>query len=112
MNTAITNIFTWFSQLLSFIWSKPYSIQYVEDSINNPENKILYAIGTSDEPWQVELCCPCGCKDKIVLPVNESTEPRWALKIVNNKPSLSPSIWRSKGCKSHFFLKQGKIDWC
>lgn len=111
MNSIIKNILKWFPQLLSFLWNKPYLIQYIEDPIDSPKNKILYVVGTSDEPWQVELLCPCGCKDKIVLPVNESTEPRWRLKTINNKPSLSPSIWRSKGCKSHFILKKGKINW-
>jgi len=95
------------------LWDKPYSIQLVEDPVDNAKKKTLYIIGSAEEPFQVELLCPCGCKDKIVLPVNYSTKPRWTLSITNrNLPSLSPSVWRSKGCKSHFFLKQGKIDWC
>lgn len=111
MKTVI-KFFKWLHQSLLGLWDKPYSILYVEDPIDNPKNKILYVIGTTDEPWQAELLCPCGCKDKIVLPVNDSTEPRWVLKTINSKkPSLSPSVWRTKGCKSHFFLKHGKIDW-
>jgi hypothetical protein len=91
---------------------KPFSIQYVEDPVDTPKKKILYIIGTIDEPWQVEMLCPCGCKDKIVLPLNYETSPRWTLKLKNNSfPTLHPSIWRSKGCKSHFFLKSGKIKW-
>ena len=26
--------------------------------------------------------------------------------------SLMPSVWRQKGCRSHFFLRHGRIDWC
>jgi len=92
---------------------KSYSVQYIEDPIDNPKKKILYIVGTVNDPWQAELLCPCGCKDKIVLPVNNSTKPHWSLNITIKKtPSLSPSIWRTKGCKSHFFLKKGKIKWC
>ncbi|VAW79036.1 hypothetical protein MNBD_GAMMA12-354 [hydrothermal vent metagenome] len=113
MKRAIINFCKWLLKPLSQFWEKPYSVKYVEDSIDNPKKKTLYVIGALDEPWQAELTCPCGCKDKIVLPLNDSTKPHWSLIITaNNTPSLSPSVWRSKGCKSHFFLKQGKIDWC
>ncbi|MFX8036043.1 DUF6527 family protein [Acinetobacter baumannii] len=30
----------------------------------------------------------------------------------SNFPTLSPSIWRSKGCRSHFFVREGLIVWC
>jgi len=112
MKIVIINFFKCLFRPLLDFWNKPYSIQYVEDPVDNPIKRKLYIIGTVDEPWQVELLCPCGCRDKIVLPVNDSTKPRWTLIITNKTiPSLSPSIWRSKGCKSHFFLKQGKIKW-
>lgn len=113
MKTAVVNFFKWLFQPLAGLWDKPYSVEYIEDPVETPKKKVLYIIGTSDEPWQVELACPCGCKDKIVLPVNDSTEPRWAIQLTNElPPTLSPSVWRSKGCKSHFFLKQGRIKWC
>jgi hypothetical protein len=112
MKNTIKNIFKWLTQPLSRLWDKPFSVEYVEDPVDIPKNKFLYIIGTTDEPWQVELICPCGCKDKIVLPVNDSTSPRWELKITNqHTPTLHPSIWRSKGCKSHFFLQNGKVEW-
>lgn len=112
MIKTIKNLYQWIKQALSGLWDKPFSIQYVEDPVDNPKNKILYIIGAMDEPWQVEMVCPCGCQDKIVLPVNNETSPRWSFKITSdNLPSLHPSIWRSKGCKAHFFLKRGKVKW-
>lgn len=113
MKTATVKFFRWLFQPLADLWDKPYSVQYVEDPVDLPKKKVLYIIGVPDEPWQVELACPCGCKDKIVLPVNNATEPRWKIRVVNEgTPTLSPSIWRSAGCKSHFFLRQGRIQWC
>jgi len=112
MKTTIKNIFKWIIQSLSIFWDKPYSIQYIEDPAEHPEKNILYIIGTINESWQVEMICPCGCNDKIVLPVNDSTSPRWGLRISNqNIPTLHPSVWRSKRCKSHFFLRNGKVEW-
>lgn len=89
-----------------------FSVALVEDPVDDPNKNVIYIIGTPDEPWQVELLCPCGCGDKIVLPVNESTSPRWSVHVVSGVPSLSPSVWRTKKCKSHFFLRKGRVEWC
>ena len=112
MIKTIKRIYQCITQIVSSFWNKTFSVQYVEDPVDNPKKKILYVIGTMDEPWQVEMICPCGCKDKIVLPVNNETSPRWSLNVNSDElPSLHPSIWRSKGCKAHFFLKHGKTKW-
>lgn len=112
MIKKIKNLYQGIKQALSGFRNKSFSVQYVEDPIDNPKKKMLYIIGTMDEPWQIEMACPCGCRDKIVLPVNNETSPRWSLNISSdNLPSLHPSVWRSKGCKAHFFLKNGRIRW-
>jgi hypothetical protein len=53
--------------------------------------------------------CPCGCKNKIITPL-DSTE--WTFKEVNNKPTLFPSIgnWQLP-CKSHYWITDGVIEW-
>ena len=53
--------------------------------------------------------CPCGCKNKIITPL-DSTE--WSFKEDNGKPTLYPSIgnWQLP-CKSHYWIKSGLIDW-
>jgi len=112
MIKTIQNICLWITNYFSTFWDKPFSVKYTEDPIDHPKGKVLYVIGTVDEPWQVEMRCPCGCNEKIVLPVNYETSPRWSITVSKESiPTLHPSIWRSKGCKSHFFLRQGKIEW-
>jgi hypothetical protein len=40
-------------------------------------------------------------------------KPRWRLLVDRHgHPSLKPSIWRETGCRSHFWLKHGRIVWC
>lgn len=57
--------------------------------------------------------CPCGCGDVISLPMSHPHNPFWTLHIgATGKPSLSPSVWRNKGCMSHFWVRDGQIDWC
>ena len=39
--------------------------------------------------------------------------PSWRCYLeFRKKPSLEPSIWRTTGCHSHFFLRRGQIVWC
>ncbi|MGC9948815.1 MAG: DUF6527 family protein [Bryobacteraceae bacterium] len=72
----------------------------------------MYVLGGT-HPWSAVLLCPCGCDDRIHLSLLRDDSPRWSLRVDNGKlPSLSPSVWRTKGCRSHFFLRQGRIDWC
>ncbi|BAX81754.1 DUF6527 family protein [Labilibaculum antarcticum] len=53
--------------------------------------------------------CPCGCKNKIITPLDLA---EWSFKEVNNKPTLYPSIgnWQLP-CKSHYWIIDGKIVW-
>jgi hypothetical protein len=72
----------------------------------------LYVIGEGS-PWLAALQCPCGCGDFIQLTLLESESPRWSVRHEKDgTATLSPSICRSLGCRSHFFLKKGVIFWC
>ena len=64
------------------------------------------------EDWAVAFRCPCGCGNRIELMLIEEAIPNWKLHIdPEGKPTLHPSIWRQKGCKSHFWLRNGKVTW-
>lgn len=105
-------LFAWFVLFVKRLFLTPYKLECVEDLPGKIRKKTLYIVGTKEEPWQVELLCPCGCEDKIILPTNDSMRPRWSLKVDDGTPSLWPSVFRSKGCKSHFFLTKGYVEWC
>lgn len=65
------------------------------------------------EPWSAGLLCPCGCGDTIELPLFPEADQRWSIHInKQSRPTLHPSIWRKKGCRSHFFLREGLVMWC
>lgn len=65
------------------------------------------------EDWCVGLRCPCGCRDVIELLVVPEAKPRWDIRIDRKSlPTLSPSVWHQKGCRSHFWLRSGRVEWC
>ncbi|WP_310503288.1 DUF6527 family protein [Rhizobium sp. BK176] len=57
--------------------------------------------------------CPCGCGDTIELLVAAETKPCWDVAIdEKRRPTLHPSVWRQKGCRSHFWIRRGRVHWC
>ncbi|MFD2319333.1 MULTISPECIES: DUF6527 family protein [Delftia] len=57
--------------------------------------------------------CPCGCSRSLELLLIPEARPRWELTVdAQGRPSLHPSIWLKDGCKSHFWIKEGKVEWC
>lgn len=64
------------------------------------------------EDWSVALRCPCGCSRTIELLVVPEAAPRWDLTVnVRGQPTLHPSVWLRDGCRSHFWLRGGRIQW-
>lgn len=57
--------------------------------------------------------CPCGCGHVISLSLQKVHRPRWTVKASKGKrPTLAPSVWQNTGCKSHFWISDGRVFWC
>ena len=66
-----------------------------------------------DEDWAVGFMCPCGCGKNLELLLIKEASPNWMLTIdASNRPTLRPSVWLKSGCRSHFWVRNGKIFWC
>ena len=108
------------SQLAQFWWSllewlgiRPgFATQVVQDVPDILEPRRLYLIGEQSMPWSAALLCPCGCGAGIQLSLVVGDTPSWrARRHFSGSVSLHPSIWRQTGCRSHFFLRRGRIVW-
>jgi len=73
----------------------------------------LLLLRDGKENWSVGFICPCGCNRTVELHLLPEAHPHWKLTI-NQKglPTLSPSVWLKDGCRSHFWIRDGKIIWC
>ena len=82
-----------------------------DDAIGSRDFILVVYKGKS---YWVMFRCPCGCCKVICLPLRSSEGGnRWQLEVNNlGKPTLYPSIRQNTGCKSHFWVKNGKIQWC
>lgn len=75
-----------------------------------PSRKLICMLDEG-EPWAAALLCPCGCGDTIELMLLQGAEPRWNLSVHRGLPTLHPSVWRNIGCRSHFWVRRGKVHW-
>ncbi|MGO9475777.1 MAG: DUF6527 family protein [Rhodomicrobium sp.] len=65
------------------------------------------------EDWCVGFRCPCGCGQRLEMMLLKGVTPRWDLTADNRgRVSLYPSVWLRTGCRSHFWVRAGKIVWC
>lgn len=84
----------------------------VEDLPDELESSKLYLIGVDPAPWSAALLCPCGCGSRIQLSLIENDEPSWQLRSnADGSITLHPSVWRIRGCRSHFFIRGNRIVW-
>lgn len=91
----------------------PYRTVSCADFPSEAGSRALYVVGEGEQRWFAALACPCGCGDLIQLSLLETGNPRWRLRAHwNGTVSLHPSIWRTRGCHAHFFLRKSEIRWC
>lgn len=54
----------------------------------------------------ITMKCPCGCNKLIELNNVEGAKPYW--NVINGN-TLTPSVDRLVGCRSHFSITNGKL---
>lgn len=112
----------WIQRLIfgSVAQAEPVRIQYnsityldsIADIQRLKSNQIVLVRDGHRLKWAA-LKCPCGCGEIIQVPLMKSVSPHWDIRVEeNNTITLSPSLWRAEGCKSHFFLRAGRVFWC
>lgn len=89
-----------------------YRVVHSDEEPDELEPMLVYAIGEGAHLWHVALLCPCGCDAKIQLNALADASPRWTLIEREGLPTIRPSVWRKVGCRSHFFIRDGRVDWC
>jgi Family of unknown function (DUF6527) len=97
---------------LPFVKRPQFVAQCVSETPDATELRtgvLLYELRGGYLKW-VHLSCP-KCSEHIQLPM--VGRERWSLTIdVLRRPTVSPSIWETRSCGAHFFIRKGGIVWC
>ena len=108
----IFNLWNKVKTWLVFAKAQKYTITNTDDIPDTIEKNTFYLIGEKPHIWCGVLTCPCGCGEKIHLNLLPKGYPSWTYqKHKKGTISIHPSIWRTKGCRSHFFIKYNRIIW-
>jgi hypothetical protein len=107
----------WFQRIARVFGWVPrtkWHLTKVEDAPDRLKPHTAYLVGEPGYEWTCAFRCPCGCGDVVWLNLIEAPgRPTWRVQQHARKTfSISPSVWRTTGCKSHFFVRRGRIDWC
>lgn len=102
----------WWS-LVEFTGLRPgLATVVVEDLPDLLDPDRVYLVGNPDLPWSAALLCPCGCRASIQLSLVPGDSPRWrAKRHLSGSVTLHPSVWRTRDCRSHFFIRRGRVVW-
>ena len=108
--TIIGRIWRWLDQFFTRR-ERRLCTAIVDDLPVTVRDDTVYIVGENGHYWCVVLACPCGCRALIQLNLVKSTKPCWSYDFDEEHTlSLHPSVWRTDGCRSHFFLRQGRIE--
>ena len=87
--------------------------EYIIEMPDKVHPKKIYIAGENGYQWFVAMSCPCGCEETLYMNLDNKARPRWDVEIHDDKSvTLYPSVNRTIGCRSHFYLRKGKIQWC
>jgi hypothetical protein len=87
-------------------------ITYSDDLPNKLTSDLVYVVEEGGVLWFAAFLCPCGCREVVQLNLEADVRPCWHLAVHDNgAATFSPSVWRVRGCRSHFFVRHGAIDW-
>lgn len=109
-------VIQWFRDFVRRLLHRPRIDIRVLDAIGDevpssvPPKQLLRMLDEG-EAWAAVMTCPCGCGAVIELLLSQAARPRWTLTARGDLPTLHPSVWRSTGCRSHFWIRGGQIHW-
>lgn len=91
-----------------------YRVRTVADLPERLRPGVLYVVAEGRLETQASMACPHRrCGDTLNMNLLPDDDPMWKLTVgVDGKPSLIPSVWRKQDCRCHFWLRDGRIDWC
>ena len=102
-------------QIYNDIFQRKFKAHVVDDLPSEPKPHLIYIEGQYGEEDFAKFLCPCGCNESITLSTLPITKSSWSIKyngVFKKNVTLTPSINRMIGCRSHFFIRKGKVVWC
>ena len=107
-------LFRGVARVVARLFDRPYRTRIVQDTLpGSLKRRMLYVVEDDGYFEQAALVCPCGCGRVLQMNLLPDSRPCWSVtQHSDGTASLHPSIWRQKDCKSHFWFRKSRIQWC
>lgn len=103
----------WIKRWIRVLLRRPFHAKILDAPPDRVSLETVYITVISGTAITATMLCPCGCASQIDLNLDRHIRPYWSLIVHwNGAVSLSPSVWRTSGCRSHFWLKNGRLHQC
>jgi hypothetical protein len=88
-----------------------YKVRSVKETPDRLQSFVLYLVVEDSLPLHASMASPRGkCAD--ILNMNLLRSSRLDLESRPTASRLRPSVWRKPGCGCHFWMREGRVDWC
>lgn len=103
-----------FGAWLGAYFSWPYRTVVLKEDLRTPlRARTLYVVQEDGFAEQAAMLCPCNCGRVLQMNLIPDERPCWQLiQHADGTATLHPSIWRKKDCRSHFWFRRGRVQWC
>lgn len=109
----LRNLAGWVSGLVRLWTDPPYKTLIVEEQLPKQlKPRVLYIVKEDGFEEQAAMLCPCGCGRTLQMNLLTDERPCW--RVTRNRDgtaTLHPSVWRKKDCASHFWFRNGRVEW-
>lgn len=112
---------TWVYKIVWRIWDQlylwlvpPYPTVFVKEWLPEQlKQRTLYVVYEDGFLEQAALLCPCGCRRTLHMNLIDDEHPCWTLiQNIDGTVTLNPSVWRKRDCRSHFWFRRSRVQWC
>ena len=99
--------------LINLFRQSGYRLKFVDEIPEKISDKCVFVECNSgkDENYYAYFSCPCGCGDILTLNLIPDVSPVWRVDGDKGDFSIYPSVWRTNGCKSHFWIRNNNVRW-
>jgi hypothetical protein len=101
----------WFKNKYRLSGAPHFKIEMVSEFPWLVKGNTIFIVKDGKEADTLIFKCPCGCGTDIYLNLLKDTRPNWNYYITKEKITIVPSIWKTTGCQSHFYIEGGITIW-